>query len=69
MGHAMSNLRRKKRPHELADLILQHDPNDSMEMIANVVSEWSDLSDDQRFGDHEQTDIEIAETDQTQTGV
>jgi hypothetical protein len=32
--------RRKKGPLEIAELILKHDPDASMDMIANVLSEW-----------------------------
>jgi hypothetical protein len=63
MGYAMSNLRRKRSPHELADLLLRHDPNASIEVIANVISEWRDFSDDQRFGDHASADLDSAASD------
>jgi hypothetical protein len=58
--HAMSSVRRKKGPHELAELILKLDPNASLEMIANVISDWGDLSDDRRFDAQESIDIETA---------
>jgi hypothetical protein len=67
MGYNMSNVRRKKSPHGLADLILKHDPNASMEMIANVISEWGDIYEYQRSGDHKPIAIESAATiDQAQ---
>jgi hypothetical protein len=66
----MSNIRRKKGPHELADLVLKHNPGASIEMIANVITEWGDFSDDQRFGDHEPIEFESpAPNDQGQTGI
>jgi hypothetical protein len=58
--HVMSSVRRKKGPHELTELILKHDPNASLEMIANVISDWGDLSDDHRFDSQESIDIETA---------
>jgi hypothetical protein len=58
--HAMSKVPKRKGPHELADLILKHDPNASLETIANIISDWGDLSDDQKFGGHVSTDIEAA---------
>jgi hypothetical protein len=57
-GHAMSRVCKKKSPLEIADLMLLHNPGASMESIANVISEWGDLSDDHRFG--EAVDLEIA---------
>jgi hypothetical protein len=70
MGHAMSNVRRKMSPHELADLILKIDPNASMEMIANVIIEWGDISDDQRVGDLAPIKLgSAAPNDQLQTGI
>jgi hypothetical protein len=59
-GHAVSNIRQKKSPLEIADLILLHKAGASMEMIANVISEWGDLSDDKKFGGHVSIDIESA---------
>jgi hypothetical protein len=56
----MYNVRRKNSPHGLADLILKHNPNASMEMIANVISEWGDIYDDQRSCDHKPIAIESA---------
>jgi hypothetical protein len=56
----MSNIRQKKSPLEIADLILLHNAGASMEMIANVISEWGDLSDDRRFDSQESIDIETA---------
>jgi hypothetical protein len=60
-GHAMSKLGKKKSPLEIADLMLLHNPGASMETIANVISEWGDLSDDRRFDEGESVDIETAE--------
>jgi hypothetical protein len=57
-------------PHKLADLILKHNPCASLEMIANVISEWGDLFDDHRFVDHESIDIESAPpNDRPQTDI
>jgi hypothetical protein len=47
----MSEVSKKKSPLEVADLMLLHNPDASMETIAHVISEWGDLSDDHRFGD------------------
>lgn len=52
----MSKAHSKKKPHELADLILENDPGASLEQIAEVISEWGDLFDDQKFDAHEPTD-------------
>lgn len=49
-GHTVFIHRKKKSPLELADLILQHNPDASMEMIANVISDWGGLFDDRRMG-------------------
>jgi hypothetical protein len=59
-GHAMSNVRQKKSPLEIADLLLLHNAGASMEMIANVISEWGDLSDDKKFDGQVSIDIETA---------
>jgi hypothetical protein len=56
----MPSVRRKKGPHELAELIVKHDPNATLEMIANVISDWGDLSDDRRFDSQQSIDIETA---------
>ncbi len=45
----MAALKRRKSTDELVDLILKHDPNVSMERIADIISEWGDLFDDHRF--------------------
>jgi hypothetical protein len=58
--HAMNNTSNKKSPLELADVIFKHNPGASMEMIADVISEWGDLFDDHRYGTHESIDIESA---------
>jgi hypothetical protein len=64
----MSNVCSKNSPHGLADLILKHDPDASVEMIANVISEWGDIFDHQRRGDRKPSDIESAALiDQAQT--
>jgi hypothetical protein len=63
----VSNLRKKNSPLELADLILMHNAGASMEMIANVISEWGGLFDDHRYGDRESIDMEHA-TSQPQSG-
>lgn len=49
----MSNACKKKSPLELAELILEHNPGASFAMIANVISEWGDLLDDQKYETHE----------------
>jgi hypothetical protein len=36
---------RRKSSQELAELILQNDPEASMEMIGDVISEWGELMD------------------------
>jgi hypothetical protein len=46
MSNVQSN---KKKPHELADLILENDPGASLDQIAEVISEWGDLFDDRKF--------------------
>jgi hypothetical protein len=56
----MSSVRRKKGPQELAEFILKHDPNSTLEVIANVISDWGDLSDDRRFDAQKSIDIETA---------
>jgi hypothetical protein len=53
----MYKLGKKKSPLELADLILQHNPGASIDMIADIISEWGDLLDDRRFGAHTSIDI------------
>lgn len=58
----MHNLSRHPSSLELADLILKHDPGISLEMIANVISEWGDLFDDHRHAGHEAINIGCAET-------
>jgi hypothetical protein len=55
---AMSNGRKKKSPYELATLILEHNPGASMEMIANVISEWGGLLDDDLPDEHRAADME-----------
>jgi hypothetical protein len=35
----------RRRSLEIAELILQNDPDASMEMIGNVISEWGELMD------------------------
>jgi hypothetical protein len=70
MGYAMSNERRKKSLHELVDLILKQDPNASTEMIAEVISEWGDIFENQKFGEHEPINIESASPiDQSKSGI
>jgi hypothetical protein len=56
----MSNIRQKKSPLEIADLILLHKAGASMEMIANVIREWGDLSDNKKIDGHVSIDIETA---------
>jgi hypothetical protein len=36
---------RRKSSQEIAELILRNDPDASMEMIGNVISEWGELLD------------------------
>lgn len=50
----------RKKPVELANLILQNDPGASMEQIADVISEWGDLFDDEKMAGHEQGDAKSA---------
>jgi hypothetical protein len=57
-GHVMHKISRKRSPLELADLILMHNAGASMEMIANVISEWGGLFDEHRYGNGESIDIE-----------
>jgi hypothetical protein len=59
-GHAMHKMSKKVGPLELADLILKHDPGASLGQISNVISEWGDLFDDQKFSADESTDSEGA---------
>jgi hypothetical protein len=67
--HAMTSIRTRKGPHDLADLIHKHDPNASLETIANIVSEWGAFSDDHRLDAQESVDIETAkQDDQRQSG-
>jgi hypothetical protein len=47
----MSAKKRPKNTDELVDLILKHDPNASVKVITDIISEWGDLFDDHRFGD------------------
>jgi hypothetical protein len=44
----MFNEDKRQSPIELADLILEYNPGASMEMIANVISQWGDLFDDRQ---------------------
>jgi hypothetical protein len=70
MDYAMSNERRQNSPHGLVDLILKHDPNASTEMIAEVISEWGDIFDNQKFGEHKPINIESASPiDQSKSGI
>lgn len=55
----MANVQRKK-PVELANLILQNDPGASMDQIADVISEWGDLFDDQKMAAPESVDVKSA---------
>jgi hypothetical protein len=59
-GFAVSNFRKRKSPYELASLILEHNPGASMEMIANVISEWGGLLDDDLPDERRVTDMESA---------
>lgn len=54
----MYTLRRKKSPLELAELILKHNPDASMAMIADVISEWGDIFDDRQLEAQESVDFE-----------
>ena len=47
-GHAMQK-KSRKNPIELAELILKHDPYASTEQIAEIISDWGNLFDDQRM--------------------
>jgi hypothetical protein len=51
---------RKENPLELADVILKHKPGASVEMISEVISEWGDLFDDQKFAAPASIDVESA---------
>ena len=55
----MANVQRKK-PVELANLLLQNDPGASMDQIADVISEWGDLFDDQKMAAPELVDVKSA---------
>lgn len=57
--YVVGNTQRKK-PVELANLILQNDPGASMDQIAGVISEWGDLFDDEKMAGHEPVDADIA---------
>jgi hypothetical protein len=57
-GPAMSKVRKRKSPQELASLILEHNPGASMEMIASVISEWGGLLDDDLPDERRVTDME-----------
>lgn len=48
----MAKISRNSRPLELAVLILKHNANASPEMLADIISEWGDLFDDQEFPVH-----------------
>lgn len=52
----MSKAQSKKKPHELADLILENDPDASLDQITEVISEWGDLFDDQKFDKRDSID-------------
>jgi hypothetical protein len=58
----MRKISKKESPLELANLILKHKPDASVEMMADVISEWGDLFDDQKFSAHESIDIDSAES-------
>jgi hypothetical protein len=54
----MIKMTRQENPLELVDVILKHKPGASVEMISEVISEWGDLFDDQKFISHESIDVE-----------
>lgn len=56
----MSDVSKKKSPLEIAELMLLHNPGASLQGIANVISEWGDLSDDHRFDNRRTVAIETA---------
>lgn len=56
----MHKMTSKKNPLELADVILKHKPDASVEMISEVLSEWGDLFDDQKFAAAEANNAESA---------
>lgn len=56
----MSKVRSKKKPLELADLILENGLDASLEQIAEVISEWGNLFDDQKFSARASIDAESA---------
>jgi hypothetical protein len=58
--HIMPKTNGKKSPHELVDLLRKHNPHASIETIADIISDWGDLSDDRRFDAQESIDIETA---------
>jgi hypothetical protein len=60
-GHVMEKMGKRKSPIELADLILKHNPGASMDKIADIISEWGDLSDDVRLDAHKSTGMECSE--------
>jgi hypothetical protein len=56
----MIKMSRKENSLELVDVILKHKPGASVEMISEVISEWGDLFDDQKFTASESLDVESA---------
>jgi hypothetical protein len=54
----MNSIRHKKDPIELSDLILKHDPDATSQQIAEVISEWGNLFDDQKFLPNESIGVE-----------
>ena len=65
----MSSVRKRKSPYELTALILEHNPDASIEMIAGVISEWGGLLDDEIPSERRSTDMEYnAPTGQQRTG-
>jgi hypothetical protein len=57
----MNAEKRRKSTNEIVDLILKHDPNVSMQKIADIISEWGDLFDDRRWGAQHSTGEKYAE--------
>ena len=54
----MTNVSKKNSPQDLVGLILQANPGASLEMIADIISEWGDEFDDRKFGDYTPIDID-----------
>jgi hypothetical protein len=56
----MHKISKKEGPLQLADLILKSNPDASIEMMTDIISDWGDLFDDQRFAASGPNDIQGA---------